>query len=841
MKNIKKNNNTLQWISKKVVGIICDEPDYVHLMGNANLEYITADNCLEKVDIIDYMLVISPKYGLYGELIEDKFVILSDIMSKMKTKKNDLPTVLIFGGLAKDRFGYRNMYDKFDIHINRFIPPAAITPKIEATLFNYPHISVINPNYANPIGTFTENIGFYSSDVYNNTVDKVTNFRNESIARIKELNYNVKIVETDDFALNYLQRLEEMKTFSYHLLLQNTLAKNNAMGPESANVMAMGKLAVSNYSSQYTNFLYSGYCKFFPNDISDIFQQTDTQIKEQRLEGIRIAYKNHLAEHLLQAIEGRLLNQKFDQNFKLYVISDNANAFANQTYNDFSIISCVDDIPESEKLTLVTSFDHTKPYKVSFLEDLINGFKYTNATRVQAGTDSEFEYVEEKTDNCLSMWVHNASEEVIFNIQNNVLVEKQLQTENEYLLTIIIPVYNNGEFLKYRSVNSIMQSMVFDQIKVLLIDDGSTDDFTIKICEELVSEYDNIELFKFDDGGSGSASRPRNKGIELAVTPYIAFLDPDNEAFPNVYEKMLNIIGTEDVDYVQGNTLVYQNEERLTPNVHYRELQKYSGPEKLIADEFHPRNVQDSIFKTSFIKDNDLEMEVGVTGEDTLFNYEVLLRANKVAYINDFALIYHAMRVGSVTNVVNLGLMEKSYKVEVIKHRKLKEYNVISEYQKTILTQQTYRVMCLHLYSQPESNFEKGFQILKDFIDINGVEVYPKSFQQIYYSQSREDFLKRMKEFQEDLSLITYNELHQQIADIYAEMDSLDIPYTINVTPNKVAKQSLLAKIKAKMLNKSAPVKDEKELTINQKNAKMKQQVMDLKMKILMEMRQQNK
>ena len=65
---------------------------------------------------------------------------------------------------------------------------------------------------------------------------------------------------------------------------------------------------------------------------------------------------------------------------------------------------------------------------------------------------------------------------------------------------------------------------------VYLIDDGSTDENTIKIINKLANRYDNVKTFFFGDGGSGSAARPRNKGVEISTEPYITYLDPDNEA-----------------------------------------------------------------------------------------------------------------------------------------------------------------------------------------------------------------------------------------------------------------------------------------------------------------------
>ena len=67
-------------------------------------------------------------------------------------------------------------------------------------------------------------------------------------------------------------------------------------------------------------------------------------------------------------------------------------------------------------------------------------------------------------------------------------------------------------------------------MEILLIDDGSTDEETINTISDIKNKYTNVRTYSFTDGGSGTASRPRNKGIELATAKYVTYLDPDNEA-----------------------------------------------------------------------------------------------------------------------------------------------------------------------------------------------------------------------------------------------------------------------------------------------------------------------
>jgi glycosyltransferase involved in cell wall biosynthesis len=91
-------------------------------------------------------------------------------------------------------------------------------------------------------------------------------------------------------------------------------------------------------------------------------------------------------------------------------------------------------------------------------------------------------------------------------------------------VSIIIPVYNASLHI-VRALNSI-NSQTFDNYEVIVVDDGSTDDFEIKIKEHAL----NVKLIKKMNGGASSA---RNVGINAAKGKYIAFLDADDEWLPS--------------------------------------------------------------------------------------------------------------------------------------------------------------------------------------------------------------------------------------------------------------------------------------------------------------------
>lgn len=99
-------------------------------------------------------------------------------------------------------------------------------------------------------------------------------------------------------------------------------------------------------------------------------------------------------------------------------------------------------------------------------------------------------------------------------------------------ISIIIPCYNNGRFLK-RCLDSIINEQV-DDLEIICVNDGSTDDTIeqfnrIKYDIEGNNLYPYITLINQENKGASGA---RNTGIREATGEYLCFVDPDDMIEP---------------------------------------------------------------------------------------------------------------------------------------------------------------------------------------------------------------------------------------------------------------------------------------------------------------------
>jgi|GEM_PF-1174792 len=99
-----------------------------------------------------------------------------------------------------------------------------------------------------------------------------------------------------------------------------------------------------------------------------------------------------------------------------------------------------------------------------------------------------------------------------------------MDTNKQAFFSIVMAVYNVEKYLEEALESLLKQTFSFDNIEVILVNDGSTDN-SAKICETYASKYQNIIYLSKENGGVSSA---RNAGIDMATGKYINFMDPDD-------------------------------------------------------------------------------------------------------------------------------------------------------------------------------------------------------------------------------------------------------------------------------------------------------------------------
>ena len=115
-------------------------------------------------------------------------------------------------------------------------------------------------------------------------------------------------------------------------------------------------------------------------------------------------------------------------------------------------------------------------------------------------------------------------------------------------ISFIVPVYNTGIYIK-KCLDSIINQTFKEEIEIILINDGSTDN-----SDELIKEYiensNSKDLMKYYTKENEGIAKTRNFGIDKANGEYIFFVDSDDYIDKETI-KMLKPYIDNDIDIIK--------------------------------------------------------------------------------------------------------------------------------------------------------------------------------------------------------------------------------------------------------------------------------------------------
>lgn len=229
-------------------------------------------------------------------------------------------------------------------------------------------------------------------------------------------------------------------------------------------------------------------------------------------------------------------------------------------------------------------------------------------------------------------------------------------------VSIIIPVYNAAGYLD-KCIESVL-SQTHSDLDVIIVNDGSTD-----TSADVISKYLSDSRVVYIEQENAGVSAALNRGMDCASGEFITFIGNDDYLEPEMYEKMLHALKTEDADMsVCDFNLVY--EDGRDKQAKYSKLKNetidlkndlYRYFTKCCVNPRSNNYVWSRLYKTEIIKKSKVRFEKLSIGEDTLFNFKLLAHTNKVVLIEN-GFYNYLQRAGSVVhNVAKKQALAKTY------------------------------------------------------------------------------------------------------------------------------------------------------------------------------------
>ena len=212
-----------------------------------------------------------------------------------------------------------------------------------------------------------------------------------------------------------------------------------------------------------------------------------------------------------------------------------------------------------------------------------------------------------------------------------------LRSSSEYLISVIIPIYNLEPFYIDCCISSLKnQTIGFENIEVILVDDGSIYPSSKNILNKINDEYENVKVIFLDlNSGPGLA---RNVGILESSAKYITFLDHDDYFIRDICEIYYENMVKEDVDIlitnsinITANSLELENWDFLNLNQSEKTYDNYSDNLDIFNLSFL---IGSRAYRKDFLIKNNLFFSNLRLYDNMLFNEKTLFEATGIKLIN---------------------------------------------------------------------------------------------------------------------------------------------------------------------------------------------------------------
>ncbi|AJH77830.1 glycosyltransferase family 2 protein [Heyndrickxia coagulans] len=218
-----------------------------------------------------------------------------------------------------------------------------------------------------------------------------------------------------------------------------------------------------------------------------------------------------------------------------------------------------------------------------------------------------------------------------YNLEGYFVKNKKyfLKTNVYPKVTVVTPVYNAEKNLEKTIKSVINQTIGFENIEYILVDDCSNDN-SRKILLEFSEKYSNIVVV-FLKKNTGTPAQPRNLGIKLSNADYITFLDADDWLDPNGIKEMYDILEKTGDDYIVGKTIEVNSKGNKIVGEHESCEERRSVSPFSIPHIFQHLGPRARMMRTKLLKENKIRFPEMRFAEDKQFFIDVLINCKAIS------------------------------------------------------------------------------------------------------------------------------------------------------------------------------------------------------------------
>lgn len=770
------------------VGIICDEFLYHSLKDSANVKYISADgNGMN--ESLDFLIVATTWEGIdesWRGVSNPEGIKRAKLYEIIQNaRKNDIPVVFY----SKEDPVNFDQFKDIALRCDYIFTTAQEVVDDYKSISGHDKVDVlefgINPIYHNPIGSRTDTSKLNENHVIfagswtekypirnqESTVifDGVRSAGSELTIFDRNLNLDKsryhfprKYITHLTFPITHDDLMKVHRLYRWAININSVKYSETMFANRVYELQAIGNLVFSNYSVGINNKFTNVFLIHQKEDVENIiYYQSESDLEDIRAKGIRQTMLNHTGVHRIDQIAKTIgLNSNLEQPKILVIVDgktpDILECFNNQRYVHKKLVTNEEVTQEVvENHNFVTYFSRKYYYEEYHLEDLLSGFVYTDVDYITKSDSHAHRYINDINNVFLTMFDKRAITSELspsttgrgYCIPETEIFSNKIKSSSKKLLSVVIPVHNNGNHLEDKCFRSLARSSIFEKMEIILVNDGSTERETIQTIKRLLRRHPDIKYIELMKA-SGSASVPRNVGVKQATTPYITFLDPDNEALGDGYATLFKkMMDDQSIDMTVGNVIKEDHEQKKLFN-YYGTVLKYNDNHPVITDTFsymkrsglRAQSIQAMIFKREIVEKNNLKMIEGAAGQDTLFFLELMLKCKKVLAVDTNVHVYYAAITGSVTNTLGAKFFDKYLKLEKERIPFLEKNGLMKTY---LEKRFNYYIKNWYLLRIDRTKLEEREKAIEKFLEL--YSLYDKYDNNKVYDESLESAINDLK------------------------------------------------------------------------------------------------
>lgn len=218
-------------------------------------------------------------------------------------------------------------------------------------------------------------------------------------------------------------------------------------------------------------------------------------------------------------------------------------------------------------------------------------------------------------------------------------------------ISIIVPIYNTDTELLENCIQSAVNQS-YNNVEIIMVDDGSYNLNTLNKCEELVFRYNEVSYIRQENKGPSVA---RGRGIIAAQGEYIMFLDSDDALADDACVFLLDIIKKCGGDIAEGIAIEVENNKTMSVSTTETWVKSCNGTnlllDKLVDGSDIPLSwsLWGKLYRTSIMKTCYKEYPFLKRGEDVLALAEYLVNSQQLVYSNKCVYYYNIGNLESIT------------------------------------------------------------------------------------------------------------------------------------------------------------------------------------------------